>query len=303
MFMDMVIVSDGQGNIVKMVSDELLTGKHLSDLIPEGDIATVLDAVARVACTQHSELFEYELDGKTFDIKIFPSESGVMVISIKEMTEMKKLSDSLRVANEKLQILSQITRHDILNYIMAADEYLHFIKEDTLDGTSLRYLKEVSKAISGIQEIVEFTRAYDDLGKDLSWVSLNDIILNLRGNIRYDCRDIEIYADTMISKVFYNLLDNSRRHGQAKSVCVTCEELSDGLIITWSDDGSGVPEIDKERIFQKGFGKNTGLGLFLCREILSINGISIKEVGKYSKGAKFEILVPKGQYRIKEGNF
>ncbi len=201
MFMDIVIITDEAGNIVKMVSNEPIVGKHLSDIIPEGDLAMALEVVARVVRAQQSELVEYELNGEIFDIRVFPSESEV-IISVKDITEKKRLGKALRSANEKLQILSQITRHDILNYIMAANGYLHFIREDTFDETSLRYLKEVSRSISGIQEIVEFTRAYDDLGKDLSWVSLESTILNLRGNIRYDCRNIEIYADPMISRFF-----------------------------------------------------------------------------------------------------
>lgn len=44
-------------------------------------------------------------------------------------------------------------------------------------------------------------------------------------------------------------------------------------------------------------GKNTGLGLFLSREILSITGITLTEAGDPGKGARFEITVPDGIYR------
>jgi signal transduction histidine kinase len=59
-----------------------------------------------------------------------------------------------------------------------------------------------------------------------------------------------------------------------------------------------VQESDKERIFEKGFGKNTGLGLFLTREILAITGLSIRESGVCGKGVRFEIMVPKGKFRF-----
>ncbi|MCX6693494.1 MAG: hypothetical protein NT074_02940 [Methanomicrobiales archaeon] len=72
----------------------------------------------------------------------------------------------------------------------------------------------------------------------------------------------------------------------------------DTLAIVYEDDGIGVHETDKERIFEKGFGNNTGLGLFLSREILAITGLSIKESGVYCKGVRFEILVPKGKFRF-----
>jgi signal transduction histidine kinase len=51
-------------------------------------------------------------------------------------------------------------------------------------------------------------------------------------------------------------------------------------------------------IFERGYGKNTGLGLFLSREILSITNISIKEAGEFQHGARIEMYVPKGVYRF-----
>ena len=53
----------------------------------------------------------------------------------------------------------------------------------------------------------------------------------------------------------------------------------------------------QKKAFEKGFGKNTGLGLFLIREILSITGISIIENGEPGIGVRFEIGVPPGKWR------
>jgi signal transduction histidine kinase len=64
------------------------------------------------------------------------------------------------------------------------------------------------------------------------------------------------------------------------------------------DDGGGISPEDKKGLFGRGFGHNTGLGLFLSREILSITGISITETGEPGTGARFELLVPKSGYRF-----
>ena len=64
------------------------------------------------------------------------------------------------------------------------------------------------------------------------------------------------------------------------------------------DNGSGIPEDEKDLVFGRGYGRNTGLGLFLTREILAITGLSIRETGEAGKGARFEIHIPKGVYRI-----
>ena len=69
-------------------------------------------------------------------------------------------------------------------------------------------------------------------------------------------------------------------------------------VVVWEDNGMGVALYEKERIFERGFGKNTGFGLFLFREIRSQEGITITESGEPGKGVRFGILVPNGVYRI-----
>ncbi|MDD1718070.1 MAG: ATP-binding protein, partial [Methanoregulaceae archaeon] len=69
------------------------------------------------------------------------------------------------------------------------------------------------------------------------------------------------------------------------------------LTVTVSDNGTGVPDGEKEKIFRRGYGKATGLGLFLAREILSITGMTIRETGIPGAGARFEIMVPPGMFR------
>jgi signal transduction histidine kinase len=78
----------------------------------------------------------------------------------------------------------------------------------------------------------------------------------------------------------------------------SCEEAG-GLVIAYEDDGIGITDREKESIFVKGKGKNTGLGLFLIREILTLTGITIRETGKRGTGARFELLVPADMYRIR----
>jgi len=79
---------------------------------------------------------------------------------------------------------------------------------------------------------------------------------------------------------------------------ITARSRDADLQLIYEDDGNGIFGEDKKSLFTKGFGKNTGLGLFLSREILAITGLSIKESGVHGKGARFEILVPKGKFRF-----
>jgi signal transduction histidine kinase len=79
---------------------------------------------------------------------------------------------------------------------------------------------------------------------------------------------------------------------------VDCYAEGEALRLIYEDDGEGVPEDQKRRIFEKGFGKGTGLGMFLSQEILAITDIGIKEDGVPGKGARFEMRVPEGRFRF-----
>jgi signal transduction histidine kinase len=117
--------------------------------------------------------------------------------------------------------------------------------------------------------------------------------------IQITFQNIEIYADPLLSKVFYNLLENSIRHGHHTSlVQFLVRENDETLTIICQDNGGGIDPETKKHLFKRGYGKNTGYGLFLIREILAITGILIEETGEFGIGARFEIKVPKGAYRF-----
>ncbi|MCX6694157.1 MAG: ATP-binding protein, partial [Methanomicrobiales archaeon] len=110
---------------------------------------------------------------------------------------------------------------------------------------------------------------------------------------------LEVFADPLISKVWYNLIENAVRHGgpDLSTITFSFREHKSELVILCQDDGGGIPTDEKEKIFCQGYGKNTGFGLFLTREILGITNISICETGEVGVGARFEIHIPPGMYR------
>ena len=76
--------------------------------------------------------------------------------------------------------------------------------------------------------------------------------------------------------------------------------MPDQRILIIEDDGRGVPESRKEDIFTRGVGENTGLGLYLIREILRITGLTIRETGEFGQGARFEITAKSGLFRVEQ---
>ncbi len=224
-----------------------------------------------------------------------------------DITETRRAEDAIRIANKKLNMLSSITRHDILNQIMGLRTYLELSKELEQDPGSLRYIEKEIAAADAIGQQIEFTRFYQDIGVEVpEWHDLRKVIrgaagqLNLEGiTLELMDRDTEIFADPLVGKVFYNLMENSLRHGvHVTRIGFFLEETEAGATISYRDDGTGIALDDKPKLFTRGFGKHTGLGLFLSREILSITGITIVENGKPGEGVHFEITVPKNAYRI-----
>jgi signal transduction histidine kinase len=110
---------------------------------------------------------------------------------------------------------------------------------------------------------------------------------------------MEIYAAPLLENVFYILVDNAVQHGGKISLIRFSVEYGESeAVILCEDDGAGIPAGDKERIFKRGTRKKTDINLFLAREILAHTGISIRETGEPGKGARFEMRVPKGMWRI-----
>jgi len=223
-----------------------------------------------------------------------------------DIEKRRKIEAALATANQKLNLLSEITRHDLSNRVFALLMDLDLAKEYAEEVALKETLGRLELTAMSIQDQIAFTRDYQEIGAQVpSWhpvaplvkssadqLDLGDILLDIRMG------DVEVFADTMIRKVFYNLMDNSLRHGDhVTRILFWYQQSGPDLLIFCEDNGAGIPDQDKQAIFTKGFGRNSGLGLFLIREILAITGISIQETGKFGEGARFELMIPHGFYR------
>ena len=70
------------------------------------------------------------------------------------------------------------------------------------------------------------------------------------------------------------------------------ETAKEHLKLVYEDDGVGIANDEKEKIFQRGYGKGTGYGLYLIRKTCEVYGWTIKETGKHEKGARFLFTIP-----------
>ncbi|HWQ67209.1 MAG TPA: PAS domain S-box protein [Methanospirillum sp.] len=231
---------------------------------------------------------------------------GALII-LDDITDRQKDEEALRESNQKLRMLTSLTRHDIFNQLSAVELFQNLALQTTELTKIQRYITQAQEAGELIEKTIGFTREYENFGIVSSgWQRIYELIESAKSEVSFGTvktdnkipQDLEVYADPIIRKVFTTLLENAIRHGgKITRILFTCHEETNSLIITCEDDGNGILLDEKELIFDHGYGKNTGIGLFLAREILSITGLSIRECGKTGEGSKFEILVPEGKYR------
>jgi PAS domain S-box-containing protein len=242
-----------------------------------------------------------------FPVSAITGNPGLLGSISVDITESRRMEKALRLANKKLALLGGITRHDAINRLSVLMAQLAIAKDVGNDMPIMEQLTRMQESARILQKQLEFTAEYQEMGvRQSQWTNLKsaadaateDIDLGVV-SVRYDLKEAEVFADPMLKKVFHNLVDNSLRHGEkVTQIHVSCKESNEGLVIIYEDDGVGIPIDEKEKIFERGFGKHTGLGLYLVREVLGITGMQIRETGTPGKGARFEIVVPSGNYKI-----
>lgn len=304
------------GRMVDVENYEAVTGRrNVMEFISPESLPDVLRDFTNVAHGTDTYLASYRLITATKrDIwvesigKRIPFEDTTAVlISLRDITDRRRAGEALRQANKKLNLLSGITRHDIKNQLLTLDGFIALLRKKIPDPAYDDYFSRISGTSSRIASLIQFTKEYEVVGVHApAWQDIRTLVdeagraaLNGKVTLKNDLpAGTEVFADPLIARVFFNLLDNAQRHGGRITTIRFFLDGRDGKrVIVCADDGDGVSAAEKERIFDLGFGKNTGFGLAISREILDITGITIKETGEAGNGARFEVAVPESQTR------
>lgn len=244
------------------------------------------------------------------NVTIVPG-AGQTIVSIVDETDRRRYEEAIQQAGRKMDLLARITRHDILNQLAVLYGYLELAKERVGDPANQAIIGKAIVASESIRRHIEFARDYQNMGtKRPQWVDVQAACKRASTNMELkdvkvvaELGDLEVFADPMLEKVFYNLIDNSIKHGEKTTrISFRYSHGSDGMRLIYEDDGVGVPQEDKEAIFERSLadtGGRRGYGLYLATEILGITGITLAETGRPGEGARFEMLVPRGKYRSK----
>lgn len=210
----------------------------------------------------------------------------------------------------KQDLISSITRGDILDQLTVIMHSLERAQLKTTEDAMQAFFDNTIGSVESIRNQIGFMRALQDLGivspqwqnAATAFESAISLLSVPRIDIRAETGNFELYADPLLPRVFYELLQNSFHHGgcQLTTIRLSASVSDDSLHLMYTDNGVGIPVDQKQKIFEFRYGSGTGMGLFLVREMLGFTAITITENGEPGHGTRFEIIVPMGKWRVRE---
>jgi PAS domain S-box-containing protein len=295
--------------------EEIITTLKVSDLVSPRDrerVAADLEVqVSDKGTILHSLFSGRRKDGREIRVEMAGTRSlfhnrHIIIGTIRDAGKTAGPENTSLPDHRKDTLFNMVVRHDIANRLTALRGRLKLIRKQYDDPALLNHLEKIDRAGRDIYLSLESVRKYHELGSSAPhWQDVEGMLAGVQEtfetitvHLSPEVRGLELYADPLCGRVFANLFDNTLRHGvRATEIRISCRMSDERVVIIWEDNGVGVPAHLKERIFEQGYGANTGLGLYLCREILSETGISLSENGVPGSGVRFEITVPKGAWR------
>jgi signal transduction histidine kinase len=222
----------------------------------------------------------------------------------KMLVRIEQDQSELKSMNEKLRVVGKLTRHDVRNKLAAVTGNAYLVKKKLDDhNETSKHMEEIESAVQQMERIFSFAETYEMLGvEELAYIDVEktveeavSLFSDLKGvEVMNDCRGLTVLADSLLRQVFYNLIDNSLKYGEkAKKIRVYYEETDKSqLKVVYEDDGVGIPDGEKLKLFSEGYGKGTGYGLYLIKKICDEYGWAIRETGEQGEGAQFTITIP-----------
>jgi PAS domain S-box-containing protein len=303
-----------------------IKGKHLDDVIVQKERleeAGNLNQRALQGYVYHDTLRRRK-DGTLIPVSISAAPITVedrlegYVGMYKDISELRNTEEALKetmgklaTTNEKLRVVGSLTRHDVQNKLTLVTGNAYLMKKKAIsDPETLERLRGIEEACKQIVEIFDFARSYETLGEEeLRYVDVADAFDkaasqfgDLKGiSADNECKGLIVLADSLLTRLFYNLIDNSLKYGEKLTYMrIRMEKGREELKLIYEDDGVGIPLAEKSKLFTKGHGKGTGLGLYLIKKIMEAYGWAIKETGQPGKSAQFTMTIPGTNHKSKE---
>lgn len=264
-------------------------------------------------------------DGTVFEdtiqlplIEIF---ANILASSLERARAAESAEQSkVEAESEKLRnILLSSVSHDLrtpLATISGASSSL-LLEEGKLSADDRRELllsiheesERLSKIVSNLLDVTRLEST--DINLNRHYYGIDELIGNVLLHIEDSLHNHSIktvieeglpflYVDgVLIEQLLVNLLENAVKYTpEGTVITLTAAQENGKLIVSVADEGSGIPEGEEEKIFDKFYSSHgTGLGLAICRGIVTAHGGKIKAENRAEGGARFSFIIP-----IKEEN-
>ena len=230
-----------------------------------------------------------------------------------DITHEMKMEEDARFYNSLL-------RHDIYNKNEIAIGYIGLLKSSDLSEKERKIIDKAVRAITEGNKLIETVKKLEIIRekKEMSNINIDNIMKQVIEHYAEEARkrDIEIsyepsgaivMGNELVEDIFSNLLKNSIEHSYGQHIKIYAKDDDEGWSIFMEDDGVGIPEEEKNKIFQQGWkgqgSTGSGLGLYLVKKIVDGFGGKIwVESGEdeYPEGCRFVVWLKKGGIATKK---
>jgi PAS domain S-box-containing protein len=286
---------------------ETLRQRDIS-VIESGESTTFEEAAPTTASEEHIFL--------TTRIPFETSKTGEAAVLgyARDITKLKEYEQELEQQRDNLELLNEVLRHDIRNDLQLVTAYTDLLVEECEDETLQEYVTTIQESADHGVELTEAAREKVNMmgsaTQDSQRVDLRAVLENEVCEVQSAYPDaavtydtpipaVDIEANDMIASVFRNLLKNAIQHNDkpVAAVDVSATERDDTVTIRFEDNGPGVPDDQKQAIFDKGDrgleSTGTGIGLYLVETLVTDYGGDVRVEDSDPDGSVFVVELPK----------
>lgn len=314
---------------------DLIRGLKMVDIVVPEDYERFQRNIARRIEGENLEAQEYEILAKNgqripfrvhtralFKKRTLVGFQGVASdITDQKMIEkaMNTQAESLSRSNQELQHFAYMASHDLKEPLRMVSSYLSLLKsryESVLDESGKDFIGYALDGASRMQQLIDGLLSYSRIqtqGKAFEKTDLNRVLAGVYENLRLRMAETrasiqndwlpEVMADPIqMTQLFQNLLENAMKFtpkNQRPLIKITCHVQKGFFEIRVKDQGIGIPEDGKERIFElfqrlhtRSEYPGTGIGLALCRRIVERHHGKIRVESEDNQGSCFCFTLP-----------